>query len=176
MREIEWLTIAEACRVLKVSRRTLYTYMETGKLDFHQVGDTGHRRIKAEDLDALMGQPVVTNGHAVVTASGQPGRNIVEEKLKEMITSLERVKLERDQLDQELQQLRPLLIWAGHPCALCREPLKGVVQQEGATALLQNLAHSQCIEEQEKGHWFPITFIYLERSRPVKWCKSTSSC
>ena len=50
MCDIEWLTIAEACRALKVSRRTLYTYMETRKLDFHQIGGTGHRRIKAEEI------------------------------------------------------------------------------------------------------------------------------
>ena len=149
MRDVEWLTIAEACSVLKVSRRILYTYMEIGKLDFHQVGGTGHRRIRTEDLDALMGLAVEPNGHAVGTASGQRRRYMDEEKWTGMITSLERVELERDQLDQELRQVRPLLIWAGHPCALCREPLKGVVEQERARALVKNLAHSQCIEERE---------------------------
>lgn len=30
----EWLTIAEACRYLKVSRRTLYRYMDNGELPY----------------------------------------------------------------------------------------------------------------------------------------------
>ena len=162
MRDIEWLTITEACGVLKVSKRTLYTYMETGQLAFHQVGGSGHRRMKAEDLDALMVPTAVPKSHAVVTVSRQRGRNAVEEEWKEKIASMERERLERDQLDQELRQLRPLLVWAGHPCALCHEPLKGVVAPEEVPALVKNFAHSECIEEQEKGHWFPISFTFLE--------------
>lgn len=169
MRDIEWLTITEASRVLKVSRRTLYTYMETGQLAYHQVGGFGHRRIKAEGLDALMVPAAVPNGHAMVTASGQRGRNAIEEEWKGKLASLEQAKLERDQLDQELQQLRPLLIWAGHPCALCHEPLEGVVAPEEVPDLVKNLAHNECIKEQEQGHWFPFTFTFLEpRLIPVQ--------
>ena len=50
----EWLTIIEACHALSVSKRTLYTYMESEHLLYYQLGGQGHRRIKAEDLDNLM--------------------------------------------------------------------------------------------------------------------------
>ncbi len=54
MPDSEWLTIIEACQFLNVSKRTLYTYMESGHLPYYQLGDHGHRRIRAEDLDNLM--------------------------------------------------------------------------------------------------------------------------
>ena len=46
----EWLKISEARLMLKVSRRTLYTYMKCGDLPYYQLHGTGHRRIRAEDL------------------------------------------------------------------------------------------------------------------------------
>jgi len=49
----EWLTTAEACTYLKVHRRTLYRMMEEGRLPFYRIAG-GQRRIKREDLDALM--------------------------------------------------------------------------------------------------------------------------
>jgi len=50
----EWLTIDEACAYLKTNRRTLYRLMETGKLPYYQIADGGRRRIKREDIDALL--------------------------------------------------------------------------------------------------------------------------
>ena len=49
----EWLKISEACLMLKVSRRTLYTYMKSGDLPYYQLHGSGHRRIRAEDLEGL---------------------------------------------------------------------------------------------------------------------------
>jgi len=54
----EWLKNSEACLMLKVSRRTLYTYIESGYLPHYQLRGSGHRRIRAEDLEALLA-PVV---------------------------------------------------------------------------------------------------------------------
>ena len=50
----EWLKITETCLVLKVSRRTLYTYMKSGNLSYYQIHGSGHRRIRAMDLEALL--------------------------------------------------------------------------------------------------------------------------
>ena len=158
----EWLTIAEACQALKVSRRTLYTYMESGHLRFYQVGGAGHRRIKAEDLELLMVPAASPNGHTAAGVYGQPGRNMVAKERPTILASLDRERLERQQRDQELQRLRPLQVWAGHPCALCREPLRGVVEPEVARELLKDLVHRDCLEEQEEGGSFPITFTFLE--------------
>ena len=55
----EWLKISEACLMLKVSRRTLYTYMKSGDLPYYQLRGSGHRRIRVEDLEALL-IPVVS--------------------------------------------------------------------------------------------------------------------
>ena len=50
----EWLTIEEACGYLKVNRRTLYRLMESGKLPYYHITDGGRRRIRKEDVDALL--------------------------------------------------------------------------------------------------------------------------
>ena len=52
--DTEWMTVKEACAYLKVDRRTLYRYMEMGKLLYHQLGGVGSRRFRKEDLDAFV--------------------------------------------------------------------------------------------------------------------------
>lgn len=49
-----WLTITEAARHLKVTRRTLYRYMDAGRLPYYQIGEKGPRRVRKSDLDALL--------------------------------------------------------------------------------------------------------------------------
>jgi len=66
---IEWLTIEEVCVYLKVNRRTLYRLMETGKLPYYQIADGGRRRIRKEDVDALLVPGV---GATQKTAQGEP--------------------------------------------------------------------------------------------------------
>ena len=58
----------------------------------------------------------------------------------------------------ELEHLRPLKVWAGHPCAHCGKALRGVVEREVAGALLRNLAHKECLQERKEDQWFPLTF------------------
>ena len=50
----EWLTLKEACEYLKLDRRTLYKYMQLGKLPYYQIGGSGTRRFRREDLDLLL--------------------------------------------------------------------------------------------------------------------------
>jgi excisionase family DNA binding protein len=54
----EWLTTKEAAAYLKVTRRTLYRWMEEGRLRFYELA-SGRRRVRKEDLDALLtpGEP-----------------------------------------------------------------------------------------------------------------------
>jgi len=54
----EWLTSKEAAAYLKVTRRTLYRWMEEGRLPFFVMA-SGRRRVRKEDLDALLkpGEP-----------------------------------------------------------------------------------------------------------------------
>ena len=51
---VYWLSVSEACKYLSVSKRTLYNYMNAGILPFYYIADTKTRRIKREDIDALM--------------------------------------------------------------------------------------------------------------------------
>jgi excisionase family DNA binding protein len=48
------MTVADACRYLKVSRSTLFRYMKDGRLPSSQVPGGWGRRIKHEDLDRLL--------------------------------------------------------------------------------------------------------------------------
>ena len=47
-------TVKEACEYLRLSRRTLYKYMEEGALPYFLMGPAGRRRLKQGDLDALV--------------------------------------------------------------------------------------------------------------------------
>lgn len=49
----EWLTVEEAARYLKVSRRTIYRWSEVGKLPAYIIGNHRHRRYKRADLDSV---------------------------------------------------------------------------------------------------------------------------
>ena len=47
----------------------------------------------------------------------------------------------------EVQELRPLKVWAGHPCKHCKKPLLGVASREDAARLLEDFGHAECIKE-----------------------------
>ena len=159
----EWLTITEACKVLRVSRRTLYTYMESGRLSYYQVTGNGHRRIRAEDISKVMIPAISSNGVFRTGVSENIVKELVTQELRALNVPFERDQQERQEHDRELELLRPLVVWAGHPCALCGGALRGVVEPEVARELLKALAHRECLQEREQGRSFPLTFSFLER-------------
>jgi len=50
----EWFTPAEAARHLRVTRQTVYNYMEQGLLPYYELKSGGGRRLRRADLDALL--------------------------------------------------------------------------------------------------------------------------
>ncbi len=50
----KWYDVAGACDYLSVSKTTLYRYMKDGRLPFYHLAETTHRRVKKQDLDALL--------------------------------------------------------------------------------------------------------------------------
>lgn len=56
-REQEWFTPAEAARYLRVSRQTIYNYMDQGLLKYYELRSGGGRRVRRADLDALLEPP-----------------------------------------------------------------------------------------------------------------------
>ena len=50
----EWYTVTEACAYLRVSNTTLYEYMKSKRLPFFYLAGTRNRRLRKEDLDALL--------------------------------------------------------------------------------------------------------------------------
>jgi len=53
----EWFTPAEAARYLRVSRKSIYNYMEQGLLKYHELKSGGGRRLRRADLDAFLEEP-----------------------------------------------------------------------------------------------------------------------
>lgn len=49
-----WLTSPEAQNYLKVSKATLYNLMKDGRLPFFYIAGTRQRRLRRDDLDALL--------------------------------------------------------------------------------------------------------------------------
>ena len=50
----EWYTPTEAARYLRISRQTLYNYMEQGMLRYYELASGGGRRLRRADLDGLL--------------------------------------------------------------------------------------------------------------------------
>jgi len=51
----------------------------------------------------------------------------------------------------EVEELRPLKAWAGHPCMVCKQPMFGSVDREMAARLMKDLGHKACVEQQGSG-------------------------
>ncbi len=52
----EWYTPSEAARYLRVTRQTIYNYMDGGLLPYYELKSGSGRRIRRSDLDALLKQ------------------------------------------------------------------------------------------------------------------------
>lgn len=53
----EWFTPNEAAEYLRVTRQTIYTYMQKGVLQYYELPGERGRRIRRDDLDALLQKP-----------------------------------------------------------------------------------------------------------------------
>jgi regulator of replication initiation timing len=54
-------------------------------------------------------------------------------------------------MDAEIEGLRPLQVWAGHPCKKCQMPMSGLVDRETAAKLMHGFGHKACLEKQGSG-------------------------
>ena len=50
---LEWLTVGEAARYLRVSKRTIYRWTKNGKLPAYLIGNHRNRRYRKDDLDKV---------------------------------------------------------------------------------------------------------------------------
>ena len=49
-----WFTVPEAAKYLRITSQTVYVYMKDGRLPFFYLAGTRQRRLKKDDLDALL--------------------------------------------------------------------------------------------------------------------------
>jgi hypothetical protein len=54
-------------------------------------------------------------------------------------------------MEAEVKGLRPLAVWAGHPCTVCKRPMLGSVDRETAAKLMKEFRHKACQENQGPG-------------------------
>lgn len=50
---VEWFTVEEAARYLRVSKRTIYKWSREGRLSAYLIGSRRHRRYRKDDLDKV---------------------------------------------------------------------------------------------------------------------------
>jgi excisionase family DNA binding protein len=82
----QWLSLSEAADELGVSRATLYRWQREGRLPLYELESGGGRRIKRNDLDALL-RPVGAAGEALCdgrAVSATLVRRFPREKLVEV--------------------------------------------------------------------------------------------
>ena len=87
-----------------------------------------------------------------------------ERELSTLQGELEQKRTKVNALEAELTRLRPLEAWAGHPCAICDEPLAGIVEPAVAREITKRLAHQACIDKQREK---PLVFEFLNRELPA---------
>ena len=51
----------------------------------------------------------------------------------------------------EAEALRPLKVWDGHQCRVCKKPMSGAVSRAVAASLLQECGHKACLENEGRG-------------------------
>ncbi len=88
---------------------------------------------------------------------------MVVQELRALSEPSEHDRREHQERDRELELLRPLVVWAGHPCALCGDALRGVVEPEVARGLLKDLAHKECLEREQRRPLY-LAFPFMERT------------
>ena len=49
----EWFTVVEAAEYLRVSRRTIYSLVQRGRLTSYRIGKQRHMRFRRADLDRV---------------------------------------------------------------------------------------------------------------------------
>jgi len=79
--QMEWFTVEETARYLRVSRRTIYKWAKEGKLPTYIIGDRRHRRYRKSDLDNVPRLARLDNESAVSInkkfgAKDEPNSNI----------------------------------------------------------------------------------------------------
>jgi excisionase family DNA binding protein len=52
-----WFTVTEAASYIRVTRQTIYRYMDDGALKYYVLKSGGGRRLRKSDLDALLEPP-----------------------------------------------------------------------------------------------------------------------
>ncbi len=62
--QMEWFTVDEAAKYLRVSRRTIYKWTKESKLPTYIIGDRRHRRYRKGDLDNVPRLARIDNGSA----------------------------------------------------------------------------------------------------------------
>jgi excisionase family DNA binding protein len=73
--EAEWLTVDEACELLRVSRPTIYRFIKDGRLVPYELPGFRGTRFKKKDLDELPAPRTrVAAIVAVAAKSGRPSR------------------------------------------------------------------------------------------------------
>ena len=60
---------------------------------------------------------------------------------------VEKTNLVARPLVAEVEDLRRLKVWIGHPCKVCKKPMSGVVSRENAAKAMESFGHSDCLKK-----------------------------
>ena len=63
--DVEYITVTEACKILKTSRQTIYNYIQDGRLRGYRLSSNpkGRVRLNKADVLALLTPIIPTNGN-----------------------------------------------------------------------------------------------------------------
>ena len=105
----------------------------------------------------------------VAAQTGRPPSRLQQDQERTFAEmSLERaaVLARNEDLLKRVAELEPLIVWSGHPCAICHEPPSGIVARKTARKATKHFAHEECIERKQRES--PLTFTFLNPEVPVR--------
>lgn len=68
----KWLTVEEAAKYLRVSKRTIYQLCKEGRLISYRSGNRRHRRFQKADLDKVLQKDRTHEGFLALSAATDP--------------------------------------------------------------------------------------------------------
>ncbi len=150
--EAEW---DEVCRRVIALESGVHEAVQTANALVPEAQEAGRLRQTVMELEGNLRR--ATDGHAEMRRSASQwqqkhegehtARIEAERQWQVWHANAQQLKRDNQALTQTVVELEPLRVWVGHPCKVCKRPLRGAVSQEAAARLMQDFGHTACLKD-----------------------------
>ncbi len=149
--EAEW---DEVCRRVIALESGVNAAVQTANALVPEAQEAGRLREKVTELERDLRRANAGQAEMRRSASEwqqkyegeQTARVEAERQWQLWHATAQQLKRDNQALTQTVAELEPLRVWDGHPCKVCKSPLRGGVSQENAARLMQDFGHTACLK------------------------------